>query len=75
MIVNELINQMGQLVLRNLLSEANCSMWFSILADEATDVSHNYGKPKGTILSNTIFSWSKFYYCMGKIICAWAKSF
>ena len=41
MIVNELINQMGQLVLRNLLSEANCSMWFSILADEATDVSHN----------------------------------
>ena len=38
MIVNELINQMGQLVLRNLLSEANCSMWFSILADEATDV-------------------------------------
>lgn len=36
MIVNELINQMGQLVLRNLLSEASGSMWFSILADEAT---------------------------------------
>lgn len=41
MIVNELINQMGQLVLRNLLSEASGSMWFSILADEATDVSHD----------------------------------
>lgn len=41
MIVNEIINQMGQSVLRKLLSEASASMWFSILADEATDVSHN----------------------------------
>jgi len=41
MIVNEFINQMGQSVLCNLLSEASASMWFSILADEATDVSHN----------------------------------
>ena len=40
-IVNEFINQMGQSVLRKLLSEASASMWFSILADEATDVSHN----------------------------------
>jgi len=40
-IVNEFINQMGQSVLCNLLSEASASMWFSILADEATDVSHN----------------------------------
>ena len=40
-IVNEFINQMGQSVLRKLLSEASASVWFSILADEATDVSHN----------------------------------
>lgn len=32
---------MGQSVLRKLLSDASASMWFSILVDEATDVSHN----------------------------------
>lgn len=41
MIVNEFINLMGQSVLRNLISEASASMWFSILVDEATDVSLN----------------------------------
>ena len=40
-ILNEIVNQMGQSLLRKLLSEASATMWFSILADEATDVSHN----------------------------------
>lgn len=40
-IVNELITIMGQSVLRELLTEIRASLWFSILADEATDVSHN----------------------------------
>ena len=38
MTVNELINQ---IVLAICYFEAKKSMWFSILADEATDVSHN----------------------------------
>ena len=37
-IVNEIITIMGQLLLRKLL---RCSLWYSILADEATDVSHH----------------------------------
>ena len=37
-ITNELITMMGQFVLRSLLTTA---LWFSILADEATDISHH----------------------------------
>ncbi len=40
-IVNELITTMGQSVLRQLLVEIRSSLWFAILADEATDVSRN----------------------------------
>ena len=37
-IINELIMTMGQSLLRQLLVEIRSSLWFSILADEATDV-------------------------------------
>lgn len=40
-IVNELIRMMGQSLLRTLLGEIRSSLWFAILADEATDVSHH----------------------------------
>ena len=40
-IVNEIIMAMGQSVLRQLLSEIRKSLWFSILADEATDISRH----------------------------------
>ena len=40
-IVNEVINLMGQSVLRMLLSDASVSLWYSVIADEATDISHN----------------------------------
>ncbi len=40
-IVNEIITIMGQSVLRKLLAEINAALWFSIIADEATDISHN----------------------------------
>lgn len=40
-IVNEIIMIMDQSLLRQLLSEIKGSMWFSILADEATDISHH----------------------------------
>lgn len=40
-IINELISTMGQSVLRQLLVEIRSSLWFSILADEATDVSRH----------------------------------
>ena len=40
-IVNELIKIMGQNVLRQLLASIRASLWFSILADEATDISHH----------------------------------
>ena len=39
-IVNELITIIGQMLLRQLLSEIRCSLWFSIVTDEATDISH-----------------------------------
>lgn len=32
---------MGQAVLRELLAQISAAMWFSIIADEATDISHN----------------------------------
>lgn len=40
-IINKLITTMGQSVLRQLLGEIRMSSWFSILADEATDISHH----------------------------------
>ena len=40
-ITNELIVMMGQFVLRSLLSDIRTALWFSILADEATDISHH----------------------------------
>ena len=40
-IINEIITTMGQTVLRQLLVEIRSSLWFSILADEATDSSHH----------------------------------
>ena len=40
-IINELITTMGQSILRQLVVEIRSSLWFSILADEATDVSRH----------------------------------
>ena len=40
-IVNELIVLMGQSVLRQLLAEIRSCQCFSLIADEATDISHN----------------------------------
>ncbi len=40
-IVNELITIMGQSMLRNILVKVKEAMWYSIIADEATDVAHN----------------------------------
>ena len=40
-IVNELITMLGHTVLRQILTEIKCSLWFSLIADEASDLSHN----------------------------------
>ena len=40
-IVNELITTMGQCVLKSILAKVKEAMWYAIIADEATDVSHN----------------------------------
>ena len=40
-IVNEIIVLMGQTVLRNIIAQIKSSMWFTLIADEATDISHN----------------------------------
>ena len=40
-IVNELITSMGQFVLRKILAEVRTALWFTIIIDEATDISHN----------------------------------
>lgn len=40
-IVNELIKIMGQTVLRSILAQIRSSMWFSLIADEASDISKN----------------------------------
>ena len=40
-IVNEIITIMGNAVLREILGLIRSSMWFSIIADDATDVSRN----------------------------------
>ena len=39
-LINEVIKMMKQAVLRKILADINASMWFSIIADEATDISH-----------------------------------
>lgn len=40
-IVNEIIAAMGQCVLRNILADVSAALWYSIIVDKATDVSHN----------------------------------
>lgn len=40
-ILNEIIAIMGQSILHNLLSHIHSSLWVSIFADEATDISRN----------------------------------
>ena len=40
-IVNEIIVLMGQTVLRNIIGQIKTAMWFALIADEATDISHN----------------------------------
>ena len=40
-IINELITMMGQTVLRQILEEIKSTLWFSLIADEASDISHN----------------------------------
>ena len=40
-ISNELITMMGQFILRSILVNIRKALWFSILADEATDISRN----------------------------------
>jgi len=40
-IVNEIVALMGQGVLREILTDIRSSTWFSLIADEATDISHN----------------------------------
>ncbi len=40
-IINEIINMKGQAVLRKILANIQSSVWFSIIADEATDISHD----------------------------------
>lgn len=40
-IVNELIMMMGQAVLRQILKDVREALWFSLIADEASDISHN----------------------------------
>ena len=43
-ITNELMTMMGQFVLRSLLTDIRTALWFSILADEATDISRHEQK-------------------------------
>ena len=40
-IVNEIIVLMGQTVLRNIIAQIKTSMWFALIADEASNISHN----------------------------------
>lgn len=40
-ILNEIITIMGQAILQCLLSRIRSSLWFSIIVDEATDISRN----------------------------------
>ena len=38
-IVDEIINLMGQNILRGIISDVKGAQWYAIIADEATDVS------------------------------------
>ena len=40
-VINEIITICGNTVLRQLLQEIHAADWFSLIADEATDISHN----------------------------------
>ena len=40
-IVNEHIMIMGQTVLQQILTEIKSILWYSLIADEASDISHN----------------------------------
>ena len=40
-IVNEIISSMRQCVLRNILADVSTALWYSIIVNEATDVSRN----------------------------------
>ena len=40
-IINEVIMMMGQAVLRDILTEIKRSYWFALIADEASNLSHN----------------------------------
>ena len=40
-IVNEIVVLMGQNVLRTIFAQIKTSMWFALIADEASDISHN----------------------------------
>lgn len=40
-IINEIITIMGQSILREILSEIRRSLWYSVITDEATDISNN----------------------------------
>ena len=40
-IVTEIIMMMGNTILRSILNDIKNAMWYSIIADEATDVSHH----------------------------------
>ena len=39
MITDEIVNSMGQMILRGILKDIKSVQWFSIIADEATDIS------------------------------------
>ena len=38
---NEIISVMGQCVLRNIIANISTALWYSVIVDEAIDVSHN----------------------------------
>ena len=40
-IINDIISLMGNRVLHNILTDVRESLWYSVIVDEATDVSHN----------------------------------
>ena len=40
-IVNDIISLMAKRVLDNILADVSRSLWYSVIVDEATDVSHN----------------------------------
>ena len=37
-ITDEIVNSMGQMILRGILKDIKSAQWFSIIADEATDI-------------------------------------